>query len=101
MIPHEREMVKKLADEPFTLLGINSDQSRSALNKIMKDERITWPNIYGGPPGENEIAGRWNVTGWPTIYILDHEGIIRHRDLRDDDMQNAVEALLKKVPKKK
>jgi hypothetical protein len=100
MLPHERDMVKRLANEPFTLLGINSDESRSALEKILKDENITWPNIYGGPPKENKIARTWNVMGWPTIYILDHEGIIRHRDLRDEDMENAVVELLKKAPKK-
>ncbi len=21
----------------------------------------------------------WKVTGWPTIYLIDHEGIIRNR----------------------
>ena len=33
MIPHEREMVKRLAKQPFTLLGINSDDSREVLAK--------------------------------------------------------------------
>jgi hypothetical protein len=98
MLPHEREMVKRLADQPFTLLGINSDSSRSALKKILEDEKITWPNIYGGPTGKNEIAERWNVHGWPTIYILDHEGVIRHRDLRDEAMEEAVVELIKKIP---
>lgn len=97
MLPHEREMVKRLKDKPFTLLGINSDSSRSALKKIIKDEEITWPNIYGGPPGENQIAKQWNVYGWPTIYILDHEGVIRHKGLRDEAMEKAVNELLAKI----
>ena len=99
MLPHERDMVARLKDKPFTLLGINSDKSRSALNKILKDENITWPNIYGGPTSDNAIARQWNVTGWPTIYILDHEGRIAHRDLRDEDMEKAVNELLAKVKK--
>lgn len=101
MIPHEREMAKRLADKPFTLLGINSDQSRSALKKIMAEQEITWPQIYDGPPGEGPLANGWNVSGWPTIYVLDHEGAIRHRDLRDESLENAVMALLEKVPKPK
>lgn len=100
MLPHERDMVKRLANEPFTLLGINSDGDRSALEKILKDENITWPNICGGRPNENKIAKAWNVTGWPTIYILDHEGVIRHKNLRDEEMEKAVVELLKKVPRK-
>lgn len=98
MLPHEREMVKRLSDKPFTLLGINSDKSRSALKKVLKDENITWPNIQGGSPGKNKIAKAWNVSGWPTIYILDHEGVIRHRDLRNEPMEEAVMKLLEKIP---
>ena len=93
-------MVERLADEPFTLLGINSDKSRSALEKIMKDENITWPNIWGGSPGKNQFAKDWNVFGWPTIYILDHEGIIRHKGLRGEKMEEAVVELLKKAPRR-
>jgi hypothetical protein len=94
MLPHEREMVSHLKDKPFTLLGINSDPSRSALKKIMADEQITWPNIYDGTPGQGPIANRWNVSGWPTIYVLDQEGVIRHRDLRDEALEKAVVKLL-------
>jgi len=97
MLPHEREMVQRLSGKPFTLLGINSDQSRDALKKVLKDENITWPNIYGGTPRENKIARQWNVTGWPTIYILDHEGVIRHKGLRDEEMERAVHELLEKA----
>ena len=100
MLPHEREMVKKFAGKPFTILGINSDQSRSALKKIMADQKITWPNIHGGPVAQNAIAQRWGVTGWPKVYILDHEGVIRHQDLRGTDIEKAVEELLKKIPGK-
>jgi hypothetical protein len=99
MIPHERELVRKLEGKPFTLLGINSDESRSALKKIMADNQIAWPNIYDGSPGQGPIASQWNVHGWPTIYILDHTGTIRFRDLRDAAMEKAVIELLEKAPK--
>ncbi len=98
MIPHEREMVKRLAKQPFTLLGINSDESRSALQKILDEQDITWPQIYGGPTSKNAIANKWNVHGWPTIFVLDHEGVIRHRDIRDLELEQAVDKLLEKVP---
>jgi hypothetical protein len=98
MLPHEREMVQRLESKPFTLLGINSDKSRSALEKTLEDETITWPNIHDGSPGKGKIANRWNVHGWPTIYVLDHTGTIRHRDLRDEELEKAVVKLLARVP---
>ena len=100
MIPHEREMAKKYAGKPFTLLGINSDQSRSALKKTMESEKITWPNIWGGSPAQNRIAGAWEVSGWPTLFILDHEGVVRYKNLRGQDLEKAIEELIAKVPAK-
>jgi hypothetical protein len=97
MIPHERELAEKLRDKPFTLLGINSDESRSALKKAMEEQRITWPQIYDGPPGQGPIAKRWNVHGWPTIFVLDDQGVIRHRDLRGDALEEAVMDLIAKM----
>lgn len=93
-------MVKRLEDQPFVLLGINSDGSRSALRKAMKDEHITWPNIHDGSPGEGPIAKRWNVHGWPTIVLIDHAGIIRYRDPEGEALERAVDELLQKVPKR-
>ena len=93
MIPHEKEMVERLKDRPFALLGINSDGGRESLNKILAENGITWRQAVevstNGP-----IATRWNVSGWPTIYILDHEGRIRARDLRDAEMEKKVVELL-------
>ncbi len=98
MIPHEREMVKRLANQPFTLLGINSDESRSALEKVLKEQEIIWPQLYDGTPGKGPVASKWNVHAWPTVYVLDHEGVIRHRDLREQALEDAVVELLKRVP---
>jgi hypothetical protein len=93
MIPHEKEMVARLKSKPFALIGINSDGDRLVLNKIMKEQGITWRQFVdvttSGP-----IATKWNVHGWPTIYILDHKGVIRYKDLRDQQMEDAVNKLL-------
>lgn len=93
MLPHEKEMVKRLADKPFALIGINSDGDRSVVNKILEREKITWRNVIDGNT-QGPIATAWNVHAWPTIYVLDKEGKIRHRDLRDDELEKAVVKLL-------
>ena len=93
MLPAEKEMVKRLADKPFALIGINSDGDRSVVNKILEREQITWRNVIDGNTS-GPIATAWNVSGWPTIYVLDKEGKIRHRDLRDEDLEKAVVKLL-------
>jgi len=96
MLPGERELVGKMAGRPFTLLGINSDQDRSVLKKKFAKEKITWPNIYDESPG-GPIARQWNVHAWPTIYVIDAEGVIRHRDLHGPEFERVVEEMVKAV----
>lgn len=102
MLPHERELMTKYGPKGFTILGVNSDQSRSALKKTIASEKISWPNIWGGPTNDNRIARDWQVTGWPTIYLIDHEGVIRHSsattNLRGAGLERAIEELLEKRP---
>lgn len=96
MIPHEKEMVERLKDKPFALLGINSDGDRSVLQKILKEQGITWRQAVEGST-TGPLPTKWNVRGWPTIYIIDHKGVIRFRDLRGEEMENAVNKLLKEM----
>jgi hypothetical protein len=93
MLPHEKEMVERLRDRPFALIGINSDGGRSALQKILQEQGITWRNAVDGSTS-GALAKRWNVHGWPTIYILDAKGVIRYRGLRGQEMEQAVMSLL-------
>ena len=97
MYPHERSLVKRLKDKPFALLGINSDSDREGLKKVMEKEQITWRSWWDGGSTEGAIATKWNVEGWPTIYVLDHKGVIRHKNVREKKMDEAVDALLKEI----
>jgi hypothetical protein len=99
MLPHERSLVTKLADEPFALIGVNSDPV-AKLAEIEKREQITWRSFAAGEGG-GEIAKAWNVTGWPTIYILDEAGVIRAKNLRDEAMERKVVELLAAMAAKK
>ena len=50
--------------------------------------------------GHGVLETRWNVHGWPTIYVLDAKGVIRYRDVRGEEMDKAVDELLRELEKK-
>ncbi len=79
MYPHERSLVKKLEGKPFVLLGVNSDNDKEKLHPRMKEENITWRSWWDGGDTNGPIANQFNVRGWPTLYVVDHRGIIRHK----------------------
>ena len=80
MYPHERSLVKKLKDEPFAIIGVNSDADLAALQSTLKEENITWRSFWNGPEGTGgPISTRWNVKGWPSLYLIDAKGVIRNK----------------------
>jgi hypothetical protein len=96
MYPHERSLVKRLEGKPFALLGINSDADKDKLKKVMETEGITWRSWWNGPKGTGgPLSRNWNVHSWPTTYVLDDKGVIRYKNVRDEKMDEAVDALLK------
>ena len=93
MLPHEKALVERLKDKPFALIGINSDGDAAAVRKLLAEQGITWRNAIDVST-EGPWARAWTVSGWPTIYVLDHKGVIRFRDVRDEELETAVNALL-------
>src|SRR5262249_9725596 len=100
MLPHERSLVESRKDKPFTIVAVNSDQTREKLKDVMAKENITWPQFFDGGGTSGPIATTWNVTGWPTLYLIDAKGVIRHKNLRDEAaMEKAIDALIAEAEK--
>jgi thiol-disulfide isomerase/thioredoxin len=95
MIPHERELVKRLEGKPFVLVGINADAQKETLTKFLEKEPMPWTHWYNGAAGG--ILSTWNVEYFPTIYVIDAKGVIRYKDVRGQDMDKAVDELLGKM----
>ena len=98
MYSRERSLVKRMEDKPFALLGINSDKKERLLETI-KREKMTWRSWWDGGSTGGPIATKWNVHGWPTIYVLDHKGVIRYKGTRGEAMDEAVDTLLAEMEK--
>jgi peroxiredoxin len=95
MYPANRELVKKYADRPFTLLSIMADDKPDTVHAARTGGSITWPAHWDGQNGE--IAKHWNVSQWPTIYVIDAAGVIRYRELSDESLELAVGKLLGEI----
>src|SRR5206468_10320558 len=69
MIPHERELVQKLAGRPFAFLGVSADADPDRLRAFLRDEGVTWPTVWDGPGGP--LQQLYQVEYFPTVYVLD------------------------------
>jgi thiol-disulfide isomerase/thioredoxin len=93
MIPHEREMVEKLKDRPFALVSISADEKKETLTQFLEKEPMPWTHWWEGNTGKG-MLNDWNIQFFPTIYVIDAKGVIRHKGLRGKAMEEAVEKLL-------
>jgi peroxiredoxin len=97
MIPHERELMEKHAGKPFTILGINLDNTSADCKETIKKEGISWPIIYDGTPDISKIVRKWHVQAFPTIFVIDHKGVIRHRQVIPFQLGKLVDDLIDKA----
>lgn len=95
LVPHERSMVEKLQGKPFALLGVNLDDSKAKQKETEEKNKINWRSFHDGAQGG--ISDEWNIRAIPAIYVLDHRGVIRFKNVTDKDLEEAVESLLKEV----
>jgi peroxiredoxin len=92
MYPPAREMLKRLVGKQFAILSVNTDREKETLRQSLKDGEITWPCWWDGP--NRPICTEWNVTRFPTTYLIDAAGVIRHKNIRGQALEDAVNSLV-------
>jgi len=96
MLPHAREMVARLAKEPFALIGINTDTNKDRFKEACETNGVTWRNSWqGGRTGP--LVTEWGIPSYPTILVIDAKGVIRYRDVKGDSLTQAVDTLLAEI----
>jgi len=78
MIPHTRNLVKSLEGKPFVFLSISVDDEKETLTKFIADTPMPWTHWWDG---QKAVAEQWDVEGYPTVYVIDHKGVIRFKSL--------------------
>lgn len=93
MLPHERSLIEELKGQPFAIVGVNSDP-KERLVELVKDGTTTWRNFTNEQADGRKISREWGVTGWPTLYLIDQNGVIRHKGLRGEKMEKAIKEMI-------
>ena len=78
---------------------MNSDADREATKQVVQEYDLTWRSFWNGGSTAGPISSAWNVNVWPTVYVIDHEGVIRWksvrgRKVRTEDLDETIAALV-------
>jgi len=103
MIPHERELVKKMEKKPFVLLSVSADEDKEALVKFQEKEPMPWVHWWDNG-GESPVLKKYRVRAFPTLYLIDHTGTIKQKwvgNPGNDKIDHAIEEAVKEAEKAK
>jgi hypothetical protein len=92
-IPHQKALVERHKDEPFAIVGVNTDSDKDDYEKKVAEYGVTWRSSWqGGMDGP--VPTTWGVDSYPTIFVLDADHVIRYLDARGPQLGRVVEELL-------
>ena len=106
LVPVERALTERMKGKPFTLIGVNGDGILADAKRAVAHEKMTWPSFWNGKDGSRgPISSAWNVSGWPTVYVIDAGGIIRFKfegygDPTSNMLNGSVDELMKELERR-
>jgi hypothetical protein len=74
------------------------DADLANLRAILEKNGIGWRQAAQGST-RGPLPRRWNVASWPTIYVLDAKGVIRFKNLREQELEDAAVKLIAEIDK--
>jgi len=99
MYSSNRKLVEEMEGRPFVLLGVNSDRDRKQTGRVIRTQGLNWRSWWDGGSTRGPIARTWNIETWPAIFVLDHKGVIRYKDIKGNELRQAVEKLVREAEK--
>ncbi len=88
LIPSQRELVAKYEKRPFAFISISADDTPEEVATFLKETPMPWIHWFNGPEGG--IVDNWMIPAFPTIFVIDAEGVIRGRDIFDEQQLDAL-----------
>ncbi len=95
-------LAKRLAGEPFELIGVSNDATREVLEEYLAEHDVNWTQVWDRT---GDVArNAFQVQNYPTYIILDHEGRVVYRvsgwgDQIRRDLERRVHAAVRQARK--
>ncbi|MEI9896464.1 MAG: TlpA disulfide reductase family protein [Chthoniobacter sp.] len=89
-LPNVSAAYEKYHAKGFEVVGISLDEKKEALAKFIAAKKLPWPQFFDGKGWDNKLGQQYGIRSIPATYLLDKEGKIIAKDLRGEDLAEAV-----------
>jgi len=94
--PNVVNAFNKYKDKNFTVFGVSLDRARDPWLKAIKDDNLTWTQVSDLKFWSNAVAVQYKIQSIPQNFLIDPNGIIVAKNLRGEELQTRLAALLNK-----
>lgn len=91
-LPLHQRLLETHKGEPLAIVSVCTDETLEHARKTAAAKQITWPCLFDGENGP--IAREWNVITSATSYVLDQRGVIRAKNIHDEQLGVKIAELL-------
>ncbi len=76
-MPQMKQLADDFAGQDVAIVGVNSDQNLDDARFVIDRLKLNYPTIKNGESGD-AISPKYKIHGWPTLVIIDQQGVVRH-----------------------
>ena len=93
-MPNVKRNYEAYKSKGFGVVGVSTDKDLDAWKKAIDDLGLTWPQT-SDKESDFQATKMYGIVGIPATILIDQEGTIVARDLRDEDLTNKLKELFK------
>jgi thiol-disulfide isomerase/thioredoxin len=94
-LPRVKALYLKYHAKGLEVVGVSCDQTGEALQEFLDhDKAMSWTQLFDpAKPGAHQLAKDYGITGIPTMFLIDKNGVLRTVDARTN-MEEMIPKLL-------
>ncbi|MCX7803614.1 MAG: TlpA family protein disulfide reductase [Planctomycetota bacterium] len=93
-MPNVKKIYGDFHEKGFEIVGVSLDKEEEKLRAYVKENGISWPQISDFKGWNNKTVQAFNVRSIPFMLVVDRKGIIRYRNVRGEELRQAVARLI-------
>ena len=88
-----KKLYAKYKARGFLPVGVNVDTDRSALADFLKNNRLTWPQLYEDGGLDSRLANELGILSLPAMLLVDTSGKVVNRNVHVSHLEDELKKL--------
>jgi peroxiredoxin len=93
-MPNVIKVYNEFRNRGFEIIGVSLDRDETQFRNFIKENKMTWPEIYDGQAWGSSVGQLYAVNSIPATFLIDRQGKIRFKNVRGEQLRQAVQQLI-------